>query len=67
MDNSAAVFGAEYVDWKLIKTRQTVQIVFEIPLAAADHAYEALGGMPNNERSDWFAIAKMKKPEADKS
>lgn len=61
-DNPAA-FGAEYVDWKLIKTRGAVQIVFEIPREAADHAYQVLGGMPDNEKSVWFAIAKMKKPD----
>lgn len=61
-----AAFGAEYVDWKVIKTRGAIQIVFEIPLEAADHAYQVLSGMPNNGGGDWYAIAKMKKPgEAD--
>lgn len=59
-----AAFGAEYCDWKLIKTRGYVQIVFEIPLAAADHAYKVLGGMPNQDSSVWFGIAKM--PKVDK-
>lgn len=59
-----AIFGAEYVGWQLVKTRRAVQIVFEIPLENAGHAYQALGGMPDNEKSVWFAIAKMKKPEA---
>lgn len=61
MENPAA-FGAEYVDWKVIKTRRSVQIVFEIPLEAAGHAIECLGGMPDNDKSIWFAIAKMDKP-----
>jgi hypothetical protein len=58
-----AAFGAEYVGWQVVKTRRAVQIIFEIPLEAAGHAYEALGGMPDNEKSVWFAIAKMQKPE----
>ena len=63
MENPAA-FGGEYVEWKVIKTRRAVQIVFEIPLEAADHAYQVMGGMPDNDKSVWFAIAKMKKPDA---
>lgn len=62
MDKPAA-FGAEYADWKLIKTRETVQVVFEIPLSAADHAYQVLGGMPKPGTSIWFGIAKMEKPK----
>lgn len=63
MENPAA-FGAEYVDLKVIKTRRAVQIVFEIPLEAADHAIKCLGGMPDNDKSIWFGIAKMEKPNA---
>jgi hypothetical protein len=59
-----AAFGAVYSDLKLIRTRKCVQIVFEVPIENFDHAYQALGGMPDNSRSDWFAIAKMKKAEA---
>ncbi len=62
MENPAA-FGAEYVDWKVIKTRRAVQIVFEIPLEAAGNAIECLGGMPDNDKSVWFGIAKMDKPK----
>lgn len=61
MENPAA-FGAEYVDLKVIKTRRAVQIVFEVPLEAADHALKCLGGMPDNDKSIWFAIVKMDKP-----
>lgn len=62
MENSAA-FGAEYVDLKVIKTRRVVQFIFEVPLEAADHALKCTGGMPDNEKSVWFAIAKMQKPD----
>ena len=39
---TAAAFRASYSDWKLIKTRSVVQIVFEVPLEAADEAYQVL-------------------------
>jgi hypothetical protein len=64
MEKEPAAFGAEYVDFKLIKTRSTVQVVFEIPLGAADHAWKVLGGMPSQGESTWFGIARMKKPDA---
>lgn len=49
-------FRATYSDWKLIKTRGVVQVIFEVPLADHDVAYQVVGGMPtSNER--WFAIA----------
>lgn len=60
MENPAA-FSATYSDWKVIKTRQVVQIVLEVPLKAADHAYNVLGGMPNIESEGWFAVARLTK------
>lgn len=60
---TAAAFKASYSDWKLIKTRSVVQIVFEVPLEAADAAYQVLNGMPDFGSEQWFAIAKLH-PEA---
>lgn len=54
---SPAAFRAAYSDWKLVKTRQVVQIVFEVPLADADTAYDLLGGMPAPAAERWFGIA----------
>lgn len=66
---SASAFRATYSDWKLVRTRQVVQIVFEVPLADADTAYEILGGMPNNSKERWFGIAAIREakdePPAD--
>lgn len=62
--SESAAFGAEYVDFKVIKTRRAVQIVFEVPIESADHAIQCLGGMPDNDKSVWFGIAKMVKPSA---
>lgn len=60
-----AAFKASYADWKLIRSRKCVQIVFEVPLEAADAAYQVVGGMPDVGGSDWFAIARLA-PETEK-
>lgn len=54
---SPAAFRATYSDLKLIKTRQCVQIVFELPLADFDAAYAVLGGLPDSSKETWFGIA----------
>jgi len=54
-----AAFQATYSDWRLIKGRKVVQIVFELPLEKASLAYESLGGMPNPASEVWCAIARM--------
>ena len=59
-----AAFRATYSDLKLIKTRQCVQVIFELPLADFDVAYTILGGMPNPASETWFAIAPLKAPQA---
>lgn len=50
-------FRATYSDWKLVKTRGVVQVIFEVPLADHDVAYQVVGGMPNSSNERWFAIA----------
>lgn len=50
-------FKATYSDWRLVKTRQVVQVILEVPLAEADAAYDVLGGMPNPSQERWFGIA----------
>lgn len=57
-----AAFSASYSDWRVVKGRKVVQIVLEVPLEAANHAYNVLGGMPNPGEEKWFAIARMKQP-----
>lgn len=65
MENPAA-FSATYSDWRVIKGRKVVQIVFEVPLEASGHAYNVLGGMPNFGSEKWFGVARMNQPKADK-
>lgn len=55
----AAAFQACFTDWRLIKGRKVVQVVFEIPLELADQAYKALGGMPDPGKSVWCAVARL--------
>lgn len=55
-----AAIRAEYTDWKLIRTRSTVQIIFEIPVARSSEAFDCLGGMPDPSKSIWCAIARLK-------
>lgn len=57
---SASAFRASYSDWKLVRTRQVVQVVFEVSLADADKAYEVLGGMPDSSKERWFGIAALR-------
>lgn len=57
--SAPAAFTASFSDWKLIKGRKVVQIVFEVPIEKADQAYQVVGGMPDPSRSVWFAIAKL--------
>ncbi len=54
-----AAFKACYAEWKVIKTRATVQLVFELPIERADEAYQALGGMPIAAHEVWCGIARL--------
>ena len=51
---------AAFADMKIVKTRQVVQLILELPLADFDAAYEVLGGLPNPANERWFAIAAIK-------
>lgn len=58
-----AAFKATYSDWKLVKTRGVIQVVFEVPLADSDMAYDVLGGMPDASKEHWFGIAAIQSAE----
>ena len=57
MTSKPAAFRATFCDLKVIKTRGQVQLVFEVPLADFDAAYDVLGGLPNSAKERWFGIA----------
>jgi len=56
---------AAFADLKIVKTRQVVQLILELPLADFDQAYEVLGGLPNPANERWFAIAAIKEVMSD--
>ena len=57
MNKGPYAIRACYSEWRLIKTRSAVQLIFEVPLHDADAAYQVLGGMPQPGSEQWFAIA----------
>lgn len=63
MTDNPAAFSASYSDWRVVKGRKVIQIIFEIPIEAAGHAYNVLNGMPTFGAETWFAIARMQKPK----
>lgn len=62
---NAPAFMACYSDWRLVKTRAVIQVIFEVPLADADTAYEVLGGMPVHANERWFGIAAIDTTKAE--
>ena len=57
MDKPA--FLATYSDWKYLKTRGVIQVVFEIPLHDEESARAVLGGMPNPAEEGWYGITRV--------
>ena len=57
--NAPAAFRASFADFKLVKTRKTAQLIFEVPLEGADAALNALGGVPRPDAECWVAIARI--------
>lgn len=60
-----AAFRGSYSDWRLVKTRGVIQVIFEIPLADSDAAYDVLGGMPDGSKERWFGIAALRSPQEE--
>lgn len=43
-----AIIQAEYVEWRMVKTRSSLQLIFEVPLEAQERVMQALGvPLPN--------------------
>lgn len=51
--------SATFQEMKAIKTRKVVQLVFEIPIEAADKALKELGGYPQAHDERWVGIARL--------
>src|SRR6478736_10459375 len=61
-----ATFLATFTDFRLVKGRKVCQLIFEVPVEAADKALAILGGIPNPEHSAWVGIARIKPDEPKK-
>lgn len=59
MKDDRAVTQGTFADFKLVKTRSVCQVVIEIPIAEADKALDALGGLPRPESERWIALARI--------
>jgi hypothetical protein len=54
----AAIIQAEYVEWKMVKTRKALQLIFEVPLEHQAMVQAALG-TPMPDASSPVAIARL--------
>ncbi len=59
---SPAAFTASFADFRLVKGRKVAQIVVEVPIEAADHALEVLGGVPRPDAERHVAVARIQIP-----
>lgn len=56
-----AVIRATFADWRTVRTRRVLQLVFEIPLEQQQFALSILGA-PMPDRETWAAIALLAEP-----
>lgn len=56
-----AVIKAEFTDYRPVKTRKVLQLVFEVPAESQTEVFAALG-YPISGTSLWVAIAKLAEP-----
>jgi hypothetical protein len=54
-----AIIQAEYVEWRMVKTRSSLQLIFEVPLEAQERVMQALG-VPLPNVSTPVAIARLR-------
>lgn len=54
-----AIIEAEYVEWKMVKTRKALQLIFEVPLELQAKVQDALG-TPMPDVSTPVAIARLR-------
>ena len=59
---TTAAFQGTYSDFRLVKGRKVAQIVVEVPIEAADHALEVLGGVPRPDAERHVAVARLQIP-----
>lgn len=60
-----AAIQASYADYRRVKGRKVLQLIFEVPLEQAPQVHEAFGE-PLPDGSTWVAVARIDKTVADK-
>lgn len=64
--NDPAVIKATYTEWRMVKTRNSLILCFEVPLEQQEQVQKALG-TPLQGEATWVAIARLREPiQADK-
>jgi hypothetical protein len=63
--HSDTAFQATFASFRLVQGRKVAQLIFEVPIEAADNALSVLGGVPNPEQTRWVGIARID-PKATK-
>ncbi len=58
-EDTPAALQATYSDLKIIKTRGSFQLIFEMPLEGFNHAMAVLGGAPRPDQEVWVGIARL--------
>ena len=58
MTDKPAVLSATFTEWKMVKTRKALQLIFEVPLEHQEEALRVLG-TPMPDKETWVAIARL--------
>jgi hypothetical protein len=65
MNDDPAIIEADYTEWRMVKTRSSLQLIFEVPLERQEQVMRALG-VPLPNVSTPVAIARLV-PAAERS
>lgn len=58
-NEKAAVVEATFCDWRTVRTRKTLQLIFEVEIEATENVLAVLGA-PLPHKTTWVAIARLK-------
>ncbi len=50
---------ADFCDLRPVKSRKVMQLIFEVPIEAADSVIASLGGFPRPDQSRWVGIVRL--------
>ena len=66
MPDAPAAIRATFSDFKTVKSRKILQLLFEIPIEEGSRALEALGGIPHPGTEVWCGIARLDTKKIEK-